>query len=101
MAKNGWITHAPRRGADALISMYQRYLSPHKGYTCAHLVDQGGLSCSAAIRRIIAERGLILAVVPTIARLHACYRSHAALRSGPQAAQGLCCCGGIPIPFRF
>ncbi|RKQ36257.1 membrane protein insertion efficiency factor YidD [Kocuria tytonis] len=96
------VATAPRRGVDRLIRGYQRHLSPRKGYTCAHLVARGGQSCSAAVRGIIAQRGVIRGIVPTMLRFAACYR--AALMLGPVGGgnvSGVCCCGPIPIPFRF
>ncbi|GGC15315.1 membrane protein insertion efficiency factor YidD [Cellulomonas carbonis] len=87
------------RAADLLIRGYQRHLSPRKGFTCAHLVAHGGQSCSAAVRGIVARRGVLRAGVPTALRFLACYR--AATLLAKTDVQGVCCCGGIPIPFRF
>ena len=92
---------APRRGVVAAIDLYQRRLSPRKGFTCAHLAAGGTRSCSAVIRAIVADKGLVAGFVPTVAQFAACARAASTLRSGPQAVQGVCCCGGIPIPFRF
>lgn len=44
-------------GLVSLISFYQRFLSPHKGFCCAHRVLHGGPSCSAAVKSILLERG--------------------------------------------
>jgi putative component of membrane protein insertase Oxa1/YidC/SpoIIIJ protein YidD len=38
-----------------LIRGYQRYVSPYKGYSCAHRVKYGGDSCSEHVRKAIAE----------------------------------------------
>ena len=97
-----WAATAPRRAVDRLIRGYQRHISPRKGFTCAHLVAQGGQSCSAAVRGIIAQQGVLRGIVPTMLRFAACYR--AALMLGPGGGghvSGVCCCGPIPIPFRF
>jgi putative component of membrane protein insertase Oxa1/YidC/SpoIIIJ protein YidD len=87
------------RAADAAIRFYQARLSPRKGWTCAHLVAHGGQSCSAAIRDTVLAVGVWRAPVPAVARLWACYQAAALLASSD--VQGVCCCGGIPIPFRF
>ena len=92
---------APRLLVDGLIRGYQRHLSPRKGYACAHRVLAGGLSCSAAVRGIVAEHGVVGGVVPTLARFVACYRAAASLQLAGDRVRGVCCCGGIPIPFRF
>ena len=87
------------RLADALIRTYQTRLSPRKGWSCAHLVAHGGQSCSAAVRDIVRRRGVVRGAVPTVVRFVACYRAAGLLMAAD--VQGVCCCGGIPIPFRF
>jgi hypothetical protein len=42
-----------------LISLYQRYLSPYKGFLCAHAYWYQGDSCSVAVKTIIVEQGII------------------------------------------
>lgn len=84
---------------DSAIRGYQRNLSPRKGWSCAHRVATGGASCSAAVRDLVATRGVVRAVVPTVAQFVACYQ--AALLLAQADVRGVCCCGGIPIPFRF
>jgi putative component of membrane protein insertase Oxa1/YidC/SpoIIIJ protein YidD len=88
-----------RRAADALIRLYQDRLSPHKGWSCAHRVAHGGPSCSAAVREIVAVSGLLRGAVPTAVRFLACYRAAQLLTTSD--VRGVCCCGPIPIPFRF
>lgn len=95
------LTSLPRRAADRAIAGYQRHLSPRKGFTCAHLVAHGGRSCSAAVRELVAARGLVRGAVPSVARLYACYQAASLLRTRPARVEGVCCCGPIPIPFRF
>lgn len=41
-----------------LIRGYQRFISPYKGFRCAHAVHFGGDSCSAAVMKIIRRRGV-------------------------------------------
>ncbi|AJQ96233.1 membrane protein insertion efficiency factor YidD [Gynuella sunshinyii] len=45
--------------AIALINGYQKYLSPYKGFKCAHAVLYQDMSCSQAIKQIIATEGLL------------------------------------------
>ena len=89
----------PARAVDAAIDAYQRRLSPRKGYECAHRVAHGGASCSAAVREQVARRGVLRAVPASALRFLACYRAVSLLT--PAQTSGVCCCGGIPIPFRF
>lgn len=87
------------RIADVAIRSYQVHLSPRKRWRCAHSAAHGGPSCSAAVRSTIQERGVVRAVVPTVARFVACHQAARLLMA--TQVQGVCCCGGIPIPFRF
>lgn len=41
-----------------LITLYQKHLSPHKGFKCAYACYHRSLSCSAMVKNIIAEHGL-------------------------------------------
>ena len=93
------MTSPAARLADRAIVMYQRRLSPRKGYTCAHLVAHGGRSCSAEVRDVVRRRGVVRGARPTMLRFLACYQAAALLADG--GVQGVCCCGGIPIPFKF
>lgn len=40
------------------ITVYQLFLSPYKGYRCAHAVLHQGNSCSQAVKLLIAEQGV-------------------------------------------
>ncbi|WP_228061460.1 membrane protein insertion efficiency factor YidD [[Phormidium] sp. LEGE 05292] len=53
-----WVDSGIRQIACTSISGYQKYLSPHKGFSCAHRILYGGESCSAYIKRIVAQKGL-------------------------------------------
>jgi len=41
-----------------LIGLYQAYLSPLKGFSCAHRIRSGGRSCSQIAKRLIGRLGL-------------------------------------------
>jgi putative component of membrane protein insertase Oxa1/YidC/SpoIIIJ protein YidD len=51
-----------RTTASLLISGYQKYLSPLKGFSCAHRVWHRGESCSQYTKRTIVDRGLVAAI---------------------------------------
>ena len=86
------------------IDGYRRYVSPHKGFRCAHAALFGGSSCSEAVRAIIARDGLREGWGSVRHRFGMCRSAYAHLRGAPRGgslqAQGVCCCGPIPIPFR-
>jgi putative component of membrane protein insertase Oxa1/YidC/SpoIIIJ protein YidD len=48
-----------RRFWILLIHIYQRFISPYKGFRCAHAVYHSGPSCSSAVKTIIFENGLV------------------------------------------
>lgn len=87
----------PRRLALTLIRAYQRWLSPHKGFVCAHRARLGGPSCSQAGARLIQRRGLrggLPLLRERLLRCGAAHRAHqAAPRYRPVRARGDCDCG--------
>ena len=66
------VERASRRIAVSLISFYQRRLSPHKGFCCAHRVWHGSESCSQYAREAVAENGLFRALPLLKKRLKEC-----------------------------
>lgn len=63
------------------ITGYQKHISPHKGFACAHRVLYGGESCSQYIKRAIAEEGLSTIFVKSRSRFQACKQANKILRS--------------------
>jgi putative component of membrane protein insertase Oxa1/YidC/SpoIIIJ protein YidD len=61
------------------ITGYQRYISPHKGFRCAHRVLHGGESCSGYVKRQIAENGLKTAFFKTKQRFQSCKKANQVL----------------------
>jgi putative component of membrane protein insertase Oxa1/YidC/SpoIIIJ protein YidD len=70
-----------RRISTAAITGYQKHISPHKGFACAHRVLYGGESCSQYIKRTIAEEGLSKILVKSRNRFQACKQANQILRS--------------------
>jgi putative component of membrane protein insertase Oxa1/YidC/SpoIIIJ protein YidD len=66
------ISTLPRYTAAGLITAYQKYLSPLKGFSCAHRVLHRGESCSQYVKRTILERGLSDALPQTRQRFRDC-----------------------------
>ena len=61
-----------------LIGFYQRFLSSYKGFRCAHAVLHQGPSCSAAVKDIVREHGVLGGLPLTrrrFAQCRAAYRS--------------------------
>lgn len=55
-----------------LIGLYQKHLSPKKGYGCAYRVHVGGTGCSGFGKRVIEKRGFFLGLVLLRRRLSKC-----------------------------
>ncbi|HEY9811034.1 MAG TPA: membrane protein insertion efficiency factor YidD [Halomicronema sp.] len=66
--------------AISAISGYQKYISPRKGFSCAHRVLYGGDSCSQHVKNLITEHGLIAAVPLTRQRFKNCKTANVILR---------------------
>lgn len=62
--------------ALAAIGVYQRYVSPYKGFCCAYRVHRGGASCSALGARVIRRHGLAAGGVLLRQRLRRCGEVH-------------------------
>ena len=58
------------------IVLYQRYLSPRKGFCCALHASSGGRSCSAYGYRAIARGGVVHGMALLQKRLDACRDVH-------------------------
>jgi putative component of membrane protein insertase Oxa1/YidC/SpoIIIJ protein YidD len=54
------------------IRLYRRYLSPYKGFCCAHRVLAGGESCSVYGYRVIERHGVTVGGALLRRRLSAC-----------------------------
>lgn len=61
-----------RAAAATAINGYQRYISPYKGYRCAHGALHGGDTCSAWGRRIVLRFGLLAFLPLMLRRFRAC-----------------------------
>ncbi|MGB3508332.1 MAG: membrane protein insertion efficiency factor YidD [Microcoleaceae cyanobacterium] len=62
--------------AVTLISGYQKYISPRKGFSCAHRVLYDGESCSEYIKRMFIEQDLSRAIKVANHRFTACKKAH-------------------------
>ncbi|MEH1965424.1 membrane protein insertion efficiency factor YidD [Nostoc sp.] len=70
-----------RQVSAAAITGYQKHISPHKGFACAHRILYGGESCSQYIKRVVAKEGLKAAFVYSRERFQACKQANQILRS--------------------
>lgn len=77
-----WLDQGGRQAASTLISVYQRHLSPHKGFACAHRVLHRGDSCSQYAKCLILDRGWGEAIPLIRQRFRDCREAYQILR-GP------------------
>ncbi|BCL36425.1 membrane protein insertion efficiency factor YidD [Nostoc sp. MS1] len=70
-----------RKIGIVVIAGYQKHISPHKGFVCAHRVLHGGESCSAYIKRVISEEGLIAGWGKSHTRFQACKQANLTLQA--------------------
>lgn len=63
------------------IGFYQKRISPHKGFVCAHRAYHGGLSCSECAKQTIATHGLWCALPLIKARFVECRGAYTLLSS--------------------
>lgn len=91
--------------ALALITGYQTWLSPHKGYCCAYRAHTGGASCSTLGYRAIRRHGLRRGLAVLRERLFLCGVAHRRYRppitSPPRYQRGDCDpgCGDLSCDF--
>lgn len=80
--------HTTPAASAALVAIgaYQRYVSPYKGFCCAHRARTGHASCSQFARRAIERCGLLAGLRLLRRRFGACAQSHQALAANGQKA---------------
>ena len=71
---------ASRTLAVNLITGYQKFLSPHKGFSCAHRVLHGGESCSQYFKRVVSEDGIVIAISSAKNRFQECREANKNLK---------------------
>ncbi|WP_411883958.1 membrane protein insertion efficiency factor YidD [Polaromonas sp. YR568] len=72
--------------AAGSIRTYQRYLSPHKGYRCAHRAHTGHSSCSEFARKLVLRHGLIALFRALPRQFQRCRNAYALMLAAAVAA---------------
>ena len=75
------------------IELYQRYISPYKGYRCAYGVHCGGPSCSDYGKQVISEEGVVVGTVRLFHRFQECREAGMLVRNNPVRAGECSDCG--------
>lgn len=76
-----------RQLAIRAIAGYQKHLSPLKGFSCAHRLLHGGVSCSQYTKQIIAQEGLAAALHKSRQRFQECKQANQILRMRLSASE--------------
>ena len=84
-----------------LVDGYRAGISPRKGWKCAAGAAGLGSTCSTVIRNSIAGQGVARSVAPAARQFAQCAGAAHRLGRSQARVEGVCCCGPIPIPFRF
>jgi putative component of membrane protein insertase Oxa1/YidC/SpoIIIJ protein YidD len=74
------INGATRGLAVTAIRGYQKFISPHKGFSCAHRVLYGCESCSQYFKQVIAEEGILTAIANAKGRFQECRAANEILK---------------------
>lgn len=72
------------------IRLYQKYLSPRKGYRCAHSVLHGDTGCSGAVIQIIQENSIMEWRKLIRTRFDNCRLAHEELKEKKKDKNGKC-----------
>ena len=54
-----WGMKGLNKAAAYLITLYQKFISPHKGFRCAASAYYGSASCSQTVKQIILQDGIV------------------------------------------
>ena len=65
-----------RQVGVSAITGYQKHISPHKGFACAHRVLYGGESCSQYFKQVIIQDGFRAALTQSRERFQACKQAN-------------------------
>lgn len=98
--------------ANSAIGVYQRYISPYKGFRCAHHAHTGQRSCSAYARGVVKKLGAFALINAMPRQFERCKAAYAAILETRATSNSVedkknnrwydnCDCGGCDIPFNI
>lgn len=83
------------QAAIASLNVYQKYLSPRKGFACPHRVLYGDESCSAYVKRVLINQDLRTALQLAPQRFQSCKIAAQTLQHASGGCIVIPCC--IPL----
>lgn len=72
------------------INLYQKYLSPRKGYVCAHRYYHGSDSCSEYTKKCVSEFGVIKSIPLFFDRIDECKKTYTEHKKDQNTKSGGC-----------
>lgn len=78
-----------RLAAVSAIGLYQRYVSPYKGYCCAYRAHTGRSSCSDFGSRVIGKMGVVAGIRLLFDRFAACAVAAEEIRKNEEKREGI------------
>lgn len=76
--------------ATFFITLYQKFISPLKGFRCAYGVLHGGHSCSDVIKNDIHTHGIFRAIPMAKEQFTACKEANEELKRNPKKRNRVC-----------
>ncbi|HSW06643.1 membrane protein insertion efficiency factor YidD, partial [Aquabacterium sp.] len=73
--------------ASTAIDLYQRHVSPYKGFCCAYRVHTGRRSCSAYAKAVVNRLGVFALLEAMPRQFTRCKSAYAALKRQPAASR--------------
>ncbi|TAN85469.1 MAG: membrane protein insertion efficiency factor YidD [Phormidium sp. SL48-SHIP] len=73
----------------ALIDLYQTYISPRKGYSCAYRILHQGESCSCYVKNSLLETDLMSAISRSRQRFRDCHEAAKILKTSNKTCQDI------------
>ena len=70
-----------------IITLYQKKISPHKGFSCAHKGLHGDDSCSEYTKKQLLEKGVINSIKPIKKRFQECHDAAVTIHQRPPISQ--------------
>ncbi|ARV58360.1 hypothetical protein BZZ01_06660 [Nostocales cyanobacterium HT-58-2] len=81
------------------IIAYQKYISPHKRFSCSHRLLHGGDSCSNYVKRMLSEQSLKEAVQSSLQRFKDCAQASKVLETRSSTNGFRCIVIPCCVPF--
>jgi putative component of membrane protein insertase Oxa1/YidC/SpoIIIJ protein YidD len=94
-----FVSTLSNRSALQLIERYQRHISPIKGFKCPSGQLYGKTTCSAAVKNIVKNKGIIKGIPAIYQQFSSCKKAAQQLSLDPTQPMSVVCCCVLPVPL--